>query len=76
MAPNFGATNSSNFSALPGGLRDRNGLYGYLGTGANFAINASYESYYGLIYLMHENVSVGLAFDDTKTGFSVRLLKD
>ena len=29
--PNFGATNESGFTALPGGLRDNNGIFGNLG---------------------------------------------
>jgi uncharacterized protein (TIGR02145 family) len=35
-APNYGATNESGFSALPGGLRDQNGPFGSINTAAYF----------------------------------------
>jgi uncharacterized protein (TIGR02145 family) len=74
--PNTGATNSSGFTARPGGLRDVNGDFGQLGasgfwwsssiSGAN-ALARSLSYAFGSVYLNYL---------DRFNGFSVRCLRD
>jgi len=77
-SPNTGATNSSGFTALPGGNRSSSGSFGYLvnygnwwssstGTSGTAAVNRNLNYYDG-------QVSWGY-YSKTK-GFSVRCLKD
>ena len=74
-APNEGATNSSGFTALPGGMRVsdfiHSGMYGYFWTSTDFNTNSGYY--------------ISLAFDDAlvyednrwgSSGLSVRCIKD
>jgi uncharacterized protein (TIGR02145 family) len=77
-APNFGATNESGFSALPGGYRNDEGYF-YENLGINaffwtstgiFSDNAwSYFLYYGNPEVTHSSAS-------TVWGLSVRCIKD
>jgi uncharacterized protein (TIGR02145 family) len=76
-SPNTGATNESGFTALPGGGRGIDGVYGNYGLNSifwsstefdeNFAMNRSISHYLSEIY------SYG---SHKKNGFSVRCLKD
>ena len=77
LSPNTGATNSSGFTALPGGGRDYNGGFYYLTHGAYFWSSTEYSSpnawYRGLGY---GNESVGRYYDIKTDGFSVRCAHD
>jgi uncharacterized protein (TIGR02145 family) len=77
LAPNTGATNSSGFTGLPGGLRGNLGAFGDLGYGGywwsstqDFTTDAWYR---GLDYFY----AYVLRSDNTKrVGFSVRCVRD
>jgi uncharacterized protein (TIGR02145 family) len=75
--PNDGATNSSGFQALPGGVRGYGGPFGNLQYGANYWTSTEkdlIEAYnYGLSF---GNSSVYYGGSDKKVGFSVRCIKD
>ena len=49
-APNTGATNSSGFTALPGGTRYWNGYFSYLGSTANFWSSTEERAHYIVWY--------------------------
>jgi uncharacterized protein (TIGR02145 family) len=76
-APNEGATNSSGFQALPGGVRGYGGPFGNIQYGANYWTSTEkdlIEAYnYGLSF---GNSSVYYGGSDKKVGFSVRCIKD
>ena len=73
-SPNTGATNESGFTGLPGGLRETDGAFGYLGNSGvfwSYGLNpdARRLSYYsGDIYYPW--------FCQKNSGFSVRCIKD
>ena len=76
-SPNTGATNSSGFTAPPGGLRDYNGafgsmtLYGYWWSSSVWsASNASFPT----LYYSYSNFVVGT--NNRAHGFSVRCCRD
>lgn len=72
--PNTGATNSSGFTALPGGYRNETGQFVGLGQEARFwFINDVYDWVFLLKYNTAEAQS-GATY--SKRGFSVRLIKD
>jgi len=75
-APNSGATNETNFTALPGGYRYRTGWFDIIGFGGNWwsSTNASSSSSW-YRDMQHTSTSVG-RYDVEKYGFSVRCLKD
>lgn len=76
--PNFGATNESGFTALPGGTRYTNGLfftlrkigYWWTFTGLNVYYNGWYRS------MSSTNRAVTRNYTDFTNGFSVRCIKD
>jgi uncharacterized protein (TIGR02145 family) len=76
QTPNTGATNSSGFKALPGGFRNINGLFYYLGTfgywwsSSQLVPNAYYRNL--------QNVSRAIFRNNynKQGGFSVRCVKD
>jgi uncharacterized protein (TIGR02145 family) len=75
--PNKGATNSTGFSALPGGARDTNGSFlthKYLGA---FWTSTQFDSenafYYGMSHIVEKAIQVKYI---KKTGCSVRCVKD
>ena len=77
MFPNTGATNESGFTALPGGIRLRNGrideigIYGYWWSSTQIGVN-----YAWLRFLGHDTSEV-YRYDLLKEhGFSVRSLRD
>jgi uncharacterized protein (TIGR02145 family) len=77
LSPNTGATNSSGFTALPGGGRGEDGIFGYLRNYGNWwestEDNTSNAWYRGMHY---NSSSVGRASYNKKAGFSVRCIKD
>ncbi len=76
-SPNTGATNSSGFTAFPGGFRDDVGTYDYIGYLGYWWSSTEYDSnyaWYRILYYDYSNVDRnGL----TKPyGFSVRCVRD
>jgi uncharacterized protein (TIGR02145 family) len=75
-SPNSGATNETNFTAIPGGYRYRTGWFDGMGFGGNWwsstkasASNSWYRD------MQHTSTSVG-RYEVENYGFSVRCLKD
>jgi uncharacterized protein (TIGR02145 family) len=68
--PNEGATNSSGFSAMPGGYRDETGQFHSLGQSAIFYTG----SYYYQINSTAATLIYGLG--DIRNGYSIRCVKD
>ena len=75
--PNTGATNSSGFTALPGGYRSYDGEFSYLTYDASFWSSSQYDAagawYRGLNYYFEYVDSSG---SPKTNGFSTRCLKD
>jgi uncharacterized protein (TIGR02145 family) len=75
--PNFGATNSSGFSGIPGGYRLLQGPYsnlefiGYYWSSSDFVTLSAYYR-----YLIYDDVDLTRATGDKRNGFSVRCLRD
>jgi len=77
-SPNTGATNSSGFTALPGGFRYSNGSFYNLGIDGYWRSRSSSESSGTGAWgrrLRYDYSQVGRGTDET-SGFSVRCLKD
>ena len=75
--PNFGATNSSGFSALPGGKRDGDGSFSEMGRMALFWSSTVHGGSNALGYnLYFDHSLVQIASDPSRTGRSVRCVKD
>ncbi len=76
-SPNTGASNSSGFTALPGGYRNGNGTYASIGLFGNWWSSTEYDSdnawSRGLYYL---NSSVYRNYYSKHFGFSVRCVRD
>jgi uncharacterized protein (TIGR02145 family) len=76
--PNSGATNSSGFSALPGGNRNYYGAFLYLGSSGNWWTSSEFKSY-PFCRSMHHDDSSLIEFFGNKTNndaISVRCIKD
>jgi uncharacterized protein (TIGR02145 family) len=76
LSPNTGSTNSSGFSALPGGFRAYNGPFNYVGA---FGYWWSAEESNGWGWLRHTYYSIpnwGRYEYDKKNGMSVRVMRD
>jgi uncharacterized protein (TIGR02145 family) len=75
--PNKRATNSSGFTALPGGFRDSNGKFHdigiYGGWWSNTETSATKAFYWGLLY---DYGTAGSGESQKAAGFSVRCLRD
>ena len=76
-SPNTGATNSSGFTALPGGYV-RNSTFSGMGTEAHFWIEVSEGSgaSHGKRKILYNHPGVGVYGSSTPHGASVRCLKD
>lgn len=76
--PNFGATNESGFSALPGGARSEYNQYFYeLGYSAYFWTSTENGSFYAFYRALNYEVStIYRSTEEKKDGFSVRCIKD
>ncbi|MFM8513541.1 MAG: FISUMP domain-containing protein, partial [Bacteroidota bacterium] len=76
-SPNTGATNSSGFTALPGGLRLNDGdfnLMTYLGCWWSSSVSSGANAWYR--FLDYDVSSFTRSYDYRTYGFSVRCLKD
>jgi len=78
-SPNYGATNFSGFTALPGGYRGFNNpanfynmiIYGKFWSATEE--NSTYAWYRGLIYINSRVIRYG---EDKQSGFSLRCVRD
>lgn len=77
LSPNTGATNSSGFTALPGGYRDYTGVFGYLNYWARFWSATAYSPT-GAWYRSLDNYNeyVDRFYDNKTAGNSVRCVKN
>jgi uncharacterized protein (TIGR02145 family) len=76
-SPNIGATNSSGFSALPGGFRDTTGNFGYIGDFTNFWSTSEYSATASVRrYLTSSNSNIYRYNDPKNYGFSARCTQD
>ena len=77
-SPNGGATNSSGFTALPGGLRSATNLFLNVGTFGYFWTSTSYDTINAWFHRLNStDANAYRKNDKTKTsGFSVRCVKD
>ena len=76
-APNTGANNSSQFSALPGGIRMPYGTFDVIGASANWWTQSSHtESLAAWRNVYHNHASVHRAIFDKAHGFSIRCIKN
>ncbi len=77
QAPNTGATNSSGFTALPGGIRDENGVFFNMGIGAYWWSSTQYGSSgaWGRS-LGNTSSEVYNGYPLMQTGFYVRCVKN
>jgi uncharacterized protein (TIGR02145 family) len=79
LSPNEGATNSSGFTALPGGMLYSANTYPYTGINYNGIFWTSTEEYGTLGYnrmLFKSSISVSRSVYSKEDGFSVRLVQD
>lgn len=77
LSPNTGATNSSGFSALPGGNRFDNGTFNYLGSWGYFwSSTSAVTNNAGGIYLYYDLSNLGRIVVTKRDGISVRCLRD
>jgi len=76
-SPNTGADNSSGFTALPGGFRDYNSTFDYVGIYGDWWSSSEYDTYDAWYRgMINEHSNVG-RFNYVKfVGFSVRCLRD
>jgi uncharacterized protein (TIGR02145 family) len=77
-SPNTGATNSSGFTALPGGTRATDGLFGLdITYFAYFWSSSEYSvPYTWFLSINYDNEDVSRGWVDKTLGVSVRCLKD
>ena len=76
-SPNSGATNSSGFTGLPGGIRSKYGSFEALGYNCVCWSSTEYSdtnAWYRILY--PDTDQVGQWYDDKTYGFSVRCLKN
>ncbi len=78
-SPNTGATNSSGFTALPGGSRSLDGSFSFnnIGQWGYWWSSTPSTNVTAIIrYLSYQSAGIGTNIDDMNFGFSVRLVKD
>jgi len=77
ITPNTGATNSSGFTALPGGFRADNGGSAYIGQyGMWWSSTATYYTNGGYTYMISNSNAASSYSATMQQGYSVRCLKD
>jgi uncharacterized protein (TIGR02145 family) len=76
-SPNYGATNSSGFSALPGGYRYSNGEFDYVSIyGEWWSSSENTISYAFFRYLSFADEKVAISTNNKLCGLSIRCVKD
>jgi uncharacterized protein (TIGR02145 family) len=69
--------NASGFSALPGGCRNYNGAFGYVGYYGYWWSSTEDNTFHAFYrHLSYDNGNAYRVFNDEHDGFSVRCLKD
>lgn len=78
ITPNVGATNTSGFTAVPGGARSVNsGIFTNFGFNGCWWSSSEYSTYYAWArYVGYSNIYVGRSDYNKQYGLSVRCLKD
>jgi uncharacterized protein (TIGR02145 family) len=77
LSPNTGATNSSGFSALPGGIRDLDGTFFDITSYGNWWSSTEYSTTYAWYrFMLYGNSGVYRNLSSKHYGFSVRCLRD
>jgi uncharacterized protein (TIGR02145 family) len=77
ISPNTGATNTSGFSALPGGYRDQSSLFIGLGSFGNWWSSTAWSSVWSWYrYIVDNKTDVGVSYCGDVLGFSVRCIKN
>lgn len=75
VSPNTGATNNYGFNGLPGGFRESNGVFYYMGTvGTWWAEHSTDEAFH--FWLHAESAGPNLLNTQKVEGYSVRCVKD
>jgi uncharacterized protein (TIGR02145 family) len=75
--PNTGATNTSGFTALPGGTRNSGGYYGSNGVISYWLSSSEYPSPGAWIrYIIYDNAGVSRNGNSKASGLSVRCVRD
>jgi uncharacterized protein (TIGR02145 family) len=75
--PNMGATNTSGYNAIPGGIRDLNGNFQYIGLSANFWCSDEYSpGRPNFLYLINTDAKAVCSNYNGRAGLSVRCIKD
>jgi uncharacterized protein (TIGR02145 family) len=76
-SPNFGATNVSGFTGLPGGYKNGNGAYTSIGTdGGWWSSSEQNSNFAGFRYLSYTNSNLERFNNVKQLGFSLRCLRD
>ena len=73
---NAGATNSSGFSALPGGYRNETGVYSSTMLYANFWSSTQFQALATAAFLNNSSHNLGIGAADKRFGYSVRCIMD
>jgi uncharacterized protein (TIGR02145 family) len=77
MSPNTGATNSSGFSALPGGGRNMGGTFAFQGQSGFWWSSTSKDGYEAYTRMIDYNYTWASHYADFQSsGFSIRCVKD
>ncbi len=77
LSPNTGATNSSGFKCLPGGVRDSVGMFISIGKVGVFWSSTEDNSIYAFYrYLYYNVINIGRSSTNKPVGFSVRCIRD
>lgn len=77
LIPNTGATNETDFTALPGGYRTIAGNFNAMGGSANWWSSTEYDATNAWYrYLFFAGADVGRSEDSKRYGISVRCVKD
>ena len=77
LSPNTGATNSSGYTALPGGIRDEYGVFDYNGNTGGWWSTTEYSSQYTGFFAVYTIYKFITEFGESKKfGASVRCIKD
>jgi uncharacterized protein (TIGR02145 family) len=78
ISPNTDATNTSLFTGLPGGYRDYDGLYNFIGYSGYWWSSTEYYTYYAWSRLLSTNFgnAYRASYFSNRNGFSVRCLRD
>ena len=77
LSPNTGATNSSGFTALPGGLKLNSGFFDSRTISAHFWSSSQFDASNAWNrHLGYDRMNVGRDYDPKTLGYSTRCLKD